>query len=108
MASLPALFCMSQQDQKSVKQEKRDNTSVDHTVSYMPLQLDSYMSEEENQNDCFLMSSHMPLCASLGESHKRVNVSVNEISINKGSGESSWSLLQISPCFWMLYPAETL
>lgn len=89
-------FYESAGDQKSVKQQKRDSTSLDHTVSYTPPQLYSTMPEEENQNDCLLKSSHVPLCASLGELDKGAKLSVNEISINKSSGESAWSLLQIS------------
>lgn len=106
--SANSFFYESAGDQKSVKQQKRDNTSVDHTVSYVPPRLYSNMPEEENQNDCFPKSSHVPPCASLGESDKRAKLSVNEIRISKGSGESAWSLLQISPCSRPLYPAETL
>lgn len=106
--SANSFFYESAGDQMSVKQQKRDNTSVDHTVSYMPPQLYSNMSEDENQNDCFLKSSHGPLCASLGESDKRAKFSVNKIRINKGGGELAWSPLQISPCSRPLSPAEML
>lgn len=82
--SANSFFYESAGDQKCVKQQKRDNTSVDHTVSYVPPQLYSNTPEKENQNYCFLKSSHVPLCASLGESDKRAKLSVNEISVNKG------------------------
>lgn len=94
VASLPALFIYeSAGDQKSVKQQKRDNTSVDHTVLCMPPHLHSNMPEEENKNDCSLKSSHVRLCASLGEPGKRAKQPVNEIDIDRGSGEPAWSLL---------------
>lgn len=96
--SASSFFYESAGDQKSVKQQKRDNTSVDHTVSYMPPQLHSNMPEEENRNDCSLKSSHLPLCANLVEPGKRAKQSVNETGIDRGSGEPVWSLLQISPC----------
>lgn len=99
-------FYESAGDQKSVKQQKGDNTFVDHTTSYMPPQLYSSMPEEENQNDCFVKSIHVPLGASLGESDKRAKLSANEISINKSSGESAWTLLQIIPWSQLLCPAE--
>lgn len=89
-----------------VSQQKGDNTFVDHTTSYMPPQLYSSMPEEENQNDCFVKSIHVPLGASLGESDKRAKLSANEISINKSSGESAWTLLQIIPWSQLLCPAE--
>lgn len=92
-------------DQKSVKQQKGDNTFIDRTTPHMPLQLYSGMPEEENQNDCFLKSSHVPLSAGLVEMDKRAN-SANEISINKGSRELAWSLLQISSCSQPPCPAE--
>jgi len=73
----------------------------------MPPQLYSNMPEEQNRKGCFRRSSHVPLCASLGESGKRAKLSVNGIRMNTGSGEAAWSLLQVSPCSQPLSPAET-
>jgi len=73
-------------DQKSVKQQKGDNTFIDRTTPHMPLQLYSGMPEEENQNDCFLKSSHVPLSAGLVEMDKRANCLQMRLALTRAVG----------------------
>lgn len=75
-------------DRKSVKQQKGDNAFIDHSIPHMPPQLYSSMPEEENQNDCFLKSIHVPLSVGLVEMDKRANCLQMRLASTRAAG--SW------------------